>query len=61
MPAPDANRTAEHPLESDLVFESIALGEAPRARYLAAGELPVRVDPANPEKFHKVDISSLQQ
>lgn len=57
----DPQTGAEHRLESDLVFEEISLGDAPRARFLAAGELPVRVDPADPEKFHHVDVSSLRR
>lgn len=57
----DPHTGVEHRLESDLVFQSSGLGDSPRARLLAAGELPIRVDPAAPEKFHNVDTSSLRQ
>jgi len=50
----DPHTGAEHRLESGLVFEEIGLGDSPRARFLAAGELPVRIDPKSPEQFHNV-------
>ena len=56
----DPHTGVEHRLESDLVFQASGLGDSPRARLLAAEELPVRVDPAAPEKFHSVDTSSLE-
>lgn len=56
----DPHTGIEHRLESDLVFARSGLGDSPRTRLLAAGELPVRVDPAKPAQFHSVDTSSLR-
>lgn len=51
----------EHRITSDLIWERDVLGYSPRDRLLAVGELPVRVDPRAPERYHSVDTSSLSR
>lgn len=51
----------EHALESDLVWRDNYVFDSVRANLKDIGELPVRIDPAAPEQFHVVDVSSLKQ
>ena len=51
----------EHELESDLVWRDNYLFDEVRMTLKAVGELPVRVDPSAPEKFHTVDVSALRE